>query len=167
MVNPGGGNNRRRNWVPPEEWYASLPGFTCSAGALITGPDGTALIVKPWYRDTWVLRGGVTEANESPRQCAEREVKEETGLTVQASRLLAVHWIPAAPQRRPIIAWLFDGGSVPDKTNIRIDPDELDAYLFAPLDEALSKLAPRAARRLEAAWTARRYNRPAYLEGIE
>lgn len=166
MTNPGS-ENRRKNWVPEEEWYASLPGFTCSAAALITGPDETILIVKPWYRDYWVMPGGVTETDESPRECARREVKEETGLIVQASRLLAVHWMPAQGARRPVIAWLFDGGSVPDPASVRMDPGELEGCLFLPFDDVLPKLAPRTARRLKAAWTARHDNRPVYLEGID
>ena len=78
------------------EWYASLPSFTASAAALLTDESGAVLLVKPWYRDHWLLPGGVTEAEESPRQCAEREAEEEIGVAVTATALLTVHWMPPA-----------------------------------------------------------------------
>lgn len=40
--------------------------------------------------DFWVLPGGGLEEGESLDQCAEREVFEETGMTVKAERLLYV-----------------------------------------------------------------------------
>ena len=89
---PGG----RKPLMDDAEWYASLPGFPASGAALLTDAAGAVLLVKPWYRDHWLLPGGVTEAGESPRQCAEREAAEEIGVAVTATALLAVHWMPPA-----------------------------------------------------------------------
>src|ERR1700733_5326122 len=80
----------RKALVDDAERYASLPSFTASAAALLTDESGAVLLVKPWYRDYWLLPGGVTEAEESPRQCAEREAEEEVGVAVTATALRAV-----------------------------------------------------------------------------
>jgi ADP-ribose pyrophosphatase len=39
-------------------------------------------------RTYWLLPGGGIEPPETPEQCVEREMREETGLTVRAERLL-------------------------------------------------------------------------------
>ncbi|MCR9216700.1 MAG: (deoxy)nucleoside triphosphate pyrophosphohydrolase [bacterium] len=42
------------------------------------------------YAGYWEFPGGKVEPGESPRDCAEREVREEVGLTVQATHQLAI-----------------------------------------------------------------------------
>lgn len=145
-------------------WYASLPSFTASSAALLTDASGAVLLVKPWYRDHWLLPGGVTEADESPRECAEREAGEEVGLTVTATALLVVHWLPPAGPRRGAFAFVFDCGTVADGDTVRLQTEELDDYAFLPLERAASLMAPEGARRLTSAWQAREQGRPAYLD---
>lgn len=157
-------DDREKDFIPEQEWLASLPCFTASSGGLITGPGDSILVVKPWYRDRWNLPGGVTEAGESPRRCAEREVREETGLTVTAGALLAIGWVPPGAARRARFALTFDCGSVPGPEGIRLDAKEIDDFAFLPLGTALPLLSPAGARRLQAAWRARRTGCPAYLE---
>jgi len=146
------------------EWYASLPSFTASGAALLTDPAGAVLLVKPWYRDYWLLPGGVAEADESPRQCAEREAAEEVGLAVTATTLLAVHWLPPAGPRRGTFQFVFDCGTVTDPGAIRLQEAELDDFAFLPLDEATARMGPSGALRLAGAWRARTDGRTAYLE---
>jgi len=58
----------------------------------------------------WALPGGWGDEHESPRQSVEREVREESGYTVQASRLIAVkdrHLHPYTPKRLERIYKLF------------------------------------------------------------
>lgn len=55
-----------------------------AAGAIVE-KNGEILLVKrkyPPYIDDWCLPAGFMEYNESPEQCCVRELKEETGLTV-------------------------------------------------------------------------------------
>jgi 8-oxo-dGTP diphosphatase len=149
------------------EWYASLASFYVSGATLITDSAGAVLLVKPWYRDEWQFPGGVAEAGESPRQCAEREAAEEIGVAVTATTLLAVHWMPPAAQPRGVFAFVFDGGTLADPGLVRLQAAELDDFAFLPLDEATARMAPAGAARLTSAWQARAEGRPAYLESFE
>ena len=57
------------------------------------GTDGSILLVrhqKPERAPYWVLPGGRLEPGETIPECAERELFEETGLTVQFSEVLYV-----------------------------------------------------------------------------
>ncbi len=163
MAQPQGG---RKPLMDDAEWYASLPSFTASGAALLTDAAGAVLLVKPWYRDYWQLPGGVAEAGESPRQCAEREAAEEVGVAVTATALLAVHWtVPDGP-RRGSFAFVFDGGTLTDPGAIRLQHTELDDFAFLALDEATARMAAPGAMRLEGAWQARTDGRPAYLESF-
>jgi 8-oxo-dGTP diphosphatase len=150
--------------MDPAEWYASLPSFTASGAALLTDASDAVLLVKPWYRDYWLLPGGVTEAGESPRQCAEREAEEEVGIVVTATALLVVHWMPPDDPRRATFAFVFDCGTLSDRNAVRLQAEELDDFAFLPIDQAASRMAPPGARRLTRAWQARESGHPAYLE---
>lgn len=146
------------------EWYASLSSFTASSAALLTDAAGAVLLVKPWYRDNWGLPGGVAEATESPRQCAEREAAEEIGIAVAATALLAVQWMPPAGLRRAAFAFVFDCGTLTDPGMVRLQAEELDDFAFLPLDQATARMEPPGALRLTRAWQARAEGRPAYLD---
>jgi ADP-ribose pyrophosphatase YjhB (NUDIX family) len=64
----------------------SLPGVAC-VGAVVHDAAGRLLLIRRGrdpHRGRWSLPGGRVEAGESPEQAIEREVLEETGLTVRA-----------------------------------------------------------------------------------
>lgn len=164
MRQPQGG---RKPLMDDAEWHASLPGFTASSAVLLTDAAGAVLLVKPWYREDWGLPGGVAEAGESPRQCAEREADEEIGVAVTATALLAVHWMPADGLRRAAFAFVFDGGTLADPGMVRLQAEELDDFAFLPLEQATARMAPAGALRLTKAWRARTEGRPAYVESFE
>ena len=50
------------------------------------------------YEGQWALPGGFVEVGETVRQAAKREAEEETGLTVEVSRLVGVY---SEPDRDP------------------------------------------------------------------
>ena len=54
---------------------------------------GKLLLLKPTYKDHWLFPGGVIEAHESPRKACMREVKEETGIDCQPTRLLCIDYV--------------------------------------------------------------------------
>ena len=150
-------------WLPPEQWYASLSTFLANASAVITDPDGAVLVVKPNYRPAWNLPGGILEADEPPHLGCAREVAEELGLDRQPGRLLVVDWLPPTDIRRAAIGFVFDGGTLLDKSTITLQTSELDAFAFLPPAEAIGRLAPFTAARLGAALRVRDGGQVAYL----
>ena len=58
---------------------------------LVVSPDDTLLLAEQRHRGVveWGSFGGALEAHESLEECAIREIREETGLTVRIKRLLA------------------------------------------------------------------------------
>jgi ADP-ribose pyrophosphatase YjhB (NUDIX family) len=63
--------------------------------------DDAILLVKEREDGRWTLPGGWADVNESPREAVDREVFEESGYRVQATKLLALfdrakhpHWPP-------------------------------------------------------------------------
>jgi 8-oxo-dGTP pyrophosphatase MutT (NUDIX family) len=63
-----------------------------AAAALIFDTNGRVLLMREGYgRKRYGLPGGVIEEGETPRAAAVREVKEELGLDVEATELVAVY----------------------------------------------------------------------------
>ncbi len=143
-------------FVDAEVWFASLPGVVIAAGALITDPHGRVLLVKPNYRELWSLPGGICEFGEAPQAGCVREVAEETGLDVVPGRLLAIDWSrPYGKQARPIMHFVFDGGSVEGGGRIVLQEDELDGFRFSAPDELAAHLPPHGLVRITGAMRAR------------
>jgi 8-oxo-dGTP diphosphatase len=145
-------------------WYASLPGVVVSAAGLITDPDGRVLLVKPNYRDHWSLPGGICELGEPPHAGCEREVAEEIGLSRTPGPLLALDWAqPFGTDVRPIMAFVFDGGTLDDDGSIVLQQEELDGYQFTDVASVPDFMGPPGARRVGAALAARNTGVPVYL----
>lgn len=136
-----------------------------AAGALIRDSQGRVLLVEPNYKDYWEIPGGLIEVGETPSQGCEREIAEELGLTRKPGRLLVVDWAPH-PEHGDRVLFVFDGGTIEDAdiTKIRLQPEELDSYVFLPPAEAIDRLIPRLARRVQAAIQADEEGKTRYLE---
>jgi 8-oxo-dGTP diphosphatase len=153
-----------RVWLPPAEWYASLPSVLVAAGGLITGTSGDVLLVKPNYREHWGFPGGMVDEGEPPDEACARELFEEVGLSVNPGRLLVVGWTPPLGDRlRPMLYLLFDCGTVPDDVTIRLQVEELDDHAFLPPEQATARLEPMVSGRLPAALRARESGQAEYL----
>ncbi len=144
------------NFLDHDTWFAQLPGVVVSAGALVTDPDGRILLVKPNYRDHWTLPGGVCEHGEPPHAACAREVAEEIGLRLPIGMLLVIEWSqPYGKDARPIMHFVFDGGTIANGDAIVLQAEELDEFRFTAADEAAGYLPPFGVRRLQAALRAR------------
>jgi ADP-ribose pyrophosphatase YjhB (NUDIX family) len=120
------------------------------AGVLFTDAPGRVLLVEPTYKDYWEIVGGCVEADESPRQAAAREVKEELGRTVMPGRLLVVDWVPPRPGRTEGVMFIFEGGALDeqDTADIRLPPDELGSWAWCTEQQIGERTSELLARRV-------------------
>jgi ADP-ribose pyrophosphatase YjhB (NUDIX family) len=149
-------------------WYAGLPTMFGSAAALFTDPAGRVLLVKPNYREHWSLPGGILEHGEPPHLGCRREVAEEVGLDIAPGPLLAIDWTPPEGVRpRAMVAFIFDGGVLPEHAPIRLQEEELDGYRFVEPGELASYLPAFLATRVGAALAARATGAPVYVPQLD
>ena len=129
-----------------------------AADCLFTNHAGRLLVLKPPYKPTWDLPGGIVERDESPREGARREVHEEIGLHVEPGELLVVDWIPRTGDFTEIVAFLFDGGVLTedDIRQIVLQESEVVSFRFVDLDEAEQLLDQGQLTRVKTAFERRR-----------
>ena len=125
------------------------------------------LLVKPNYKSYWLLPGGSADANESPRQTAIRETKEEIGLNIDAMQLLVVDYF--TPPEGNNLKFMFYGGtlSVEQVASIVLQEEELDEFVFVPIEKALEMLGESMKKRIPHCLEALRNNDALYLENGE
>jgi len=140
-----------------------------AAGALCFDDAGNVLIVKPTYRDHWLIPGGVLEAGELPRETCAREVREELGIDVPIGPLLVIDATTVRTTSRESLQLIFAGGVLdrPTIARIALPPTELSAFRFVSIAEAGHVLNPALARRLPHALRALASGAAAYLEDGE
>lgn len=127
-----------------------FPRKRVAVGARIRDEQGRLLLVKPAYRDGWLIPGGVVDADESPRDGLLRELQEELGLTLPVGPLLCVDYLAAGPVYGEGLHLLFDGGCLnPMQVQaLKIGDAELVALHWATPNEAQALLVPSLAQRL-------------------
>ena len=148
-----------------EHFTVHLPTKRVAADCLIFDAAGRVLLLKPTYKTTWDLPGGVVEPDESPRAAARRELREEVGLDVEPGRLLAVDWVARDRGATEVMAFLFEAGVEEiDVDGLVLQPEEVSAATFATESELLSLLDGEAASRVATAISARGRGTAVYLE---
>lgn len=152
-------------FTDPDTWFAGLAGVVVAAAALIGDLSGhRVLLVKPNYRDHWTLPGGICEFGEPPHLGCRREVAEELGLDIGVGRLLATDWAqPFGGSARPIMHFVFDGGSLTDGAPIKVQQAELDGYRFTEQADLPGLLPPHGLARVRGALRARDAGTTTYL----
>jgi 8-oxo-dGTP pyrophosphatase MutT (NUDIX family) len=138
-----------------------------ASAVLLRDERARILLVKPLYRDTWQLPGGIIERDESPRDAAQRETLEEIGLVIRPGRLLCVDYKAATVERPSCIQFVFDGGIASEEqlTSVVLEPNELALWRMVGTDEALSLVQPGGpASRLAQSLQSLKADTAAYLE---
>jgi len=124
---------------PNLEYYKALPKKRMASGVLMFNENGEFLVVKPSYKDCWSIPGGIIDDNESPRQAAARETKEEVGINIIECQFLSVDYVSNETEKGESLQFIFYGGKLkPAQINkIRINNDEIVEYKFADIKEAI------------------------------
>jgi 8-oxo-dGTP diphosphatase len=137
-----------------------------AADVLVRDTSQRILLVDPSYKPDWDLPGGMAEANEPPLEAAQREVREELGLTLGVGRLLCVDWVSPHGPWDDTLMFLFDGGTLTaaESGSLRLLDEELVAYRFCTEEQAAQLLRPYVWRRAQAALQALRTGQVCYLQ---
>lgn len=103
------------------------------SASCIVVKENKVLLVKHTYgaaKGKYLIPGGFSEEGEMPQMTAEREVMEETGVTVKADNLVAVRFTTQE-------VWcIFSGAYVSGEP--ASDNHENEDAVFMPLEEALT-----------------------------
>ncbi|MDX1607803.1 MAG: NUDIX hydrolase [Candidatus Spechtbacterales bacterium] len=120
-----------------EEFYKNLHKVRSVSAALFFDEKGKILIVKPSYRDDWLVAGGHSEEGESPRQTCKREIKEELGLDIEPGKLLCIDYLVEPHPQKESFEFIFEGGVLSREKikNIELEEDEIEEYKFVQLQE--------------------------------
>lgn len=109
--------------------------------------------MKPTYKPHWEIPGGIVELDESPREAARREIREEIGLELAAGRLALVglDYMAAGGAKTEALMFVFSGGPLTqdEQAGLRVDGDEIGEFRFAPLEEAAAMLGGVLGSRVE------------------
>ncbi len=137
-----------------------------ASGVVLFDPLDRILIVKPTYKDAWLIPGGIVEENESPKEAAIRETEEEIGLVLPDVRLVCVHFTKPNPPRTESVQFVFSGGVLDEGeiSRIRLQEDEIEDCRFATEAEAVPLLTVNLDYRLPFCIAAARNGTTAYLE---
>jgi len=109
-----------------------------SAGLVLR--EGQVLLVQRGiepFKGAWAIPAGYQDAGESPSEAAEREIREETGISVEAYMLLDLLFVPDDP-RKPANVALFACRSLGG--TLQGADDALDARWYA-LDNLPDEIA--------------------------
>jgi 8-oxo-dGTP pyrophosphatase MutT (NUDIX family) len=155
---------------PPEvEFVPGIAGTFArkriAAAALIRDDDNRFLLLEPTYKPTWLLPGGVVEADEDPLTACTREVHEELGLALVPGPLLIVDWVPQHGVWGESLQFIFDCGrmSADRVAGLQLQPSEIRSAEFVTLERALTLTPASLGRRLGAALAAADQGGPTYL----
>jgi len=149
-----------------DEYAAILPKKQVGTAVLFFNTKGELLILKPNYKDGWLVPGGATDDNESPLRCAIRETKEEIGLDLTDLQLVGVYYGPKKGAFTDSLKFIFSGGTLTENqiTQIKLQTEELEEYIFASLEKAVPLLSPSLQKSVPACLEAVKNKTVVYIE---
>lgn len=149
-----------------EEYAARLPKKQVGTAVLFFNGQGELLIVKPDYREGWLVPGGTTDENESPLHCAVRETQEEIGLEIRDLQLVGVYYGPKKGVYTDSLKFVFFGGVLDENqiSGIKLQTEELEKYAFMSPQEAVPLLSSSLQKSVPVCLEAIKNKTVAYVE---
>ncbi len=123
-----------------EEYAKMLPKKQVGTAVLFFNTNRELLVIKPDYKDGWLVPGGSTDDNEFPLHCAIRETKEEIGLDIPELQLVGVYYSPKKGFFSDSLKFIFFGGILTDNqiSKIQLQTNELEKFTFMVPEKAIS-----------------------------
>lgn len=153
------------------DYIKNLPKKRMASGVIFLNEVGEILLLKPTYKEYWTVPGGVIEKDESPRDAALREVKEEIGLDLKSIHFLCIDYMSSKDSgystKDENMQFIFYGGTLDseDLNKMQTPKDEISEYKFVAKEEAIKLVNDRLANRLKSCFGALEAGAPFYLEG--
>ena len=147
-----------------QEYLNNLPKKISSAGALFCNADWEILLLKTHYKEDLEIPGGIIEENESPKQAAEREVKEELWIEISLWKLLVCEY--QITDEFVCYAFIFDGGII---TQEHIDSfvlavGEIKSVHFLDKDDLWNNIKSQLKNRIKKSMQAKKKDNMLYYE---
>lgn len=101
--------NHRSRMVCPSCGFVDFHNPVPAAGAIVVR-DRKVLLVKRAdkpYKGDWCIPAGFMEWDETPRECAEREILEETGFQIEATEVFEVYSGTDDPRTNAVLILYF------------------------------------------------------------
>lgn len=118
------------------EWSAlSQKSPVIAVDAVITLSNESVVLVRrryPPFQNHWALPGGMVEIGETVEEALMREVKEETGLSVETIRLIGVFSNPTRDPRGHVVSIAFHVRRVKGELRISSETTEVKAFFTPP-----------------------------------
>lgn len=152
-----------------KSYTESLPKKRMGAGCLFFDEQNHVMLVKPTYKTNWEIPGGVVELNESPKQCCQREVREELGLERKIGDLLVVDYNSETEYKTESLMFIFDGGELSSSEieSVQLRRDELSEFNFFSSETLPKEMTDTLRNRVLMAWRQVSKNNGVYLENQE
>lgn len=149
-----------------KEYAERLPKKQVGTAVLFFNTDNELLIVKPDYKDCWLVPGGATDEDESPLHCAVREVNEEIALNIPELKLVGIYYGSAHGFYSDSLKFIFYGGILTNDQikHIKIQKNEITDCKFIKIEEALPLLSDSLQKSIPQSLIALKNNTVVYIE---
>jgi len=131
-----------------KEFLKTLARKRVGAGVVFLNKKKQVLLVKPSYKNYWILPGRIIDRNESPKDGATREVEEEIGIKIKDLKLVSLFWGVEKEYDDDYLMFTFYGGVIENEEEIRVDGDEIIDFQFVSKNKLKDLVSPGTNRRI-------------------
>lgn len=120
-------------------WLGRQHKRAATATLILQNEAGEALAVKATYKNYWTPPGGIIDENETPKEAALRETREEVGIIVPIEAITFVAVINRRSQKAQTYQFVFTVKFTENMlTNITLDEKEIESYAFVSKQQVVA-----------------------------